>query len=111
MGPGLLETILGLSRLIVLLLGPQALNQSDQRPPIVRMAQKVRMIDRFRFGRAIGQQERRPKMMTHGQRPERRLRVWKRLFHFDRVLKQPNRVIVALAARSESLLPEPAQQS
>ena len=112
MSPGLRETILGRSRLVIFMLGPEALDQSDQRPPVVRMAQKVRVIDRFRFGRAIGQQEHRPKMVPHGQRPKRRLRVWERLFYFDRILEQSDRVIIDSAGGAQRvLLPGPAQQS
>src|ERR1041384_6476728 len=65
MGPCFLEAILGLSRLIVLPLGPEALDQPDERPPIVRIVHTVRTIDRFRLGRAIGQQEYSPEMMPH----------------------------------------------
>jgi hypothetical protein len=49
MSPGLLETIFGLSHLIILLLDSQALDQSNQRPPVVRMSQKILAIGRFRF--------------------------------------------------------------
>jgi hypothetical protein len=66
MSPGFLETIFSLSCLIIFLLSPKALDQSGQRPSIVRMTQKIRMIDRFRFRRAISQQEHSPKMMPYG---------------------------------------------
>ena len=97
MGPSLLEAFFRLSRLIAFMLGLEALDQSDQCLAVVRMPQKIRTVDRFRFRRPIGQQERRPQMMPHGQRPERRLRVWQPLFYPDRFLEQPNRVIVVLA--------------
>src|SRR5512147_244470 len=38
-------------------------------------------------------------MVPHGEGPERRLRICERLFHFHRILKQPDRVIIVLAAR------------
>src|ERR1051325_6316406 len=55
MGPSFPEPLLGPTRLIVLPLGPEALDQTDERPPVVRIVQKVRTIDPFRLGRAIGQ--------------------------------------------------------
>ena len=54
MGPGLLETIFGFCREVVLPLGLEALDQSNQRPAVVWMPQKIRAIDRFRFGWAMG---------------------------------------------------------
>ena len=75
--------------------------------PLSGCRRRSASIDRFRFGRATGQQEHRPKMVPHGQRPERRLRVWERLFHLDRFLEQPDRVIIVLPARGEFSCQDP----
>ena len=100
MGPGPLKTILGLSRLVVLLLGPEALDQSDQRPTVFGISREVGSIFGFSVSWTTDHQQHSPKILTHRQWPMRRFDVGQTILQLDGFLQRTDRVVVSLPPRS-----------
>src|SRR3954469_20188687 len=74
--PGFAKASLDAGRGFAPALGPQALEQAEERPSVVRIALQVLTVDGLRIDISAGVDESRPMQLAQRKIPEGRLHVW-----------------------------------
>ena len=90
-------TALPPDRLVFLLLIAQALDESVQRPSVMRILSEIFPIDLFCLGRLPRGQENRAQIMSNGLIPQWRFRIRQFRFHTQRVLQRADPFIISAA--------------